>query len=132
MLSGTCHCGRASWTLAPLPTSTTACNCTICRRYGALWAYGHINHSIRASGPTTTYTRASEGDIDFHFCPTCGCLTHYVGHDADDDGRYWTAVNLRMTDDPAPIAALPVTHFDGHDSFARLPADTRTLRDMWF
>ena len=23
------------------PEGATACNCTACRRYGALWAYGH-------------------------------------------------------------------------------------------
>ncbi|MGB3472144.1 MAG: hypothetical protein WBA51_15110, partial [Erythrobacter sp.] len=61
----------------------------------------------------------------------CGCVTHYVAARAGTDGRHWTAVNLRLTD-PAPIADLPIDHFDGHDSFDDLPRDGRTVRDMWF
>jgi hypothetical protein len=43
-MKGTCHCGNVTWTLDTPPESVTACNCTICRRYGALWAYGYIRH----------------------------------------------------------------------------------------
>ena len=43
-MNGSCHCGRVTWTLKTPPTSVTACNCTVCRRYGVLWAYGHIGH----------------------------------------------------------------------------------------
>ena len=38
MLMGTCHCGSAQWTLEGDAGVITACNCTLCRRYGALWA----------------------------------------------------------------------------------------------
>ena len=130
-MQGTCHCGRVTWTLGTEPESATACNCTICRRYGVLWAYGYIGHDIHASGETTTYRRADGGAIDFHFCPHCGCVTHYVATRPGDDGRHWTAVNLRMTD-PAPIGHLPIDHFDGLDSFDDLPRDDRCVSDMWF
>lgn len=131
MLTGTCHCGALSWRLTTPPQRATACNCTICRRYGVLWAYGFIGHDIDITGPSQAYRRADSGDIDFHFCPTCGCVTHYVGRDANAQGRHQTAVNLRLSD-PDAIATLPVRHFDGHDSFAGLPEDGRTVRDMWF
>ncbi|MDE2462228.1 MAG: GFA family protein, partial [Alphaproteobacteria bacterium] len=36
MLTGTCHCGAAHWTFEGDPGAITACNCTLCRRYGAL------------------------------------------------------------------------------------------------
>ena len=41
MLHGSCHCGALTWTWshATLPEGATACNCTVCRRYGALWIY---------------------------------------------------------------------------------------------
>ena len=42
MLKGTCHCGDAGWALEEFPQSATACNCTVCRRYGVLWAYGYM------------------------------------------------------------------------------------------
>lgn len=131
MLTGTCHCGDAGWTLKDLPQSATACNCTVCRRYGVLWAYGHINHDIHSVGETATYQRSDGGDIDFHFCARCGCVTHYVATAAGEDGRFWTAVNLRMTD-PEPICDLPIDHFEGHQTFQDLPRDDRKVQDMWF
>ena len=130
-LTGTCHCGRVAWTLDALPESATACSCTICRRYGVLWAYGHIGHDIHVDGATSSYRRADGGALDFHFCPECGCVTHYVATKPGDDGRKWTAVNLRMTD-PSPIETLPIDHFDGHETWEDLPRDGRTVKDMWF
>lgn len=131
MLKGICHCGDASWTLKDMPESVTVCNCTVCRRYGVLWAYGYIDDDIRSIGKTTTYRRKDGGDIDFHFCAKCGCVTHYVKTAAGEDGRHRTAVNLRMSD-PALIFDLPIDHFDGHETFEDLPRDERKVRDMWF
>lgn len=130
-MQGTCHCGRVTWTLDTPPDSVTACNCTICRRYGALWAYGCIDHDIHTTGETREYRRADGGAIDFHFCAACGCLTHYVATKVGDDGRFWTAVNLRMSE-PDPILDLPINHFDGLDTWDDLPRDGRTIRDLWF
>ena len=131
MLTGTCHCNRVGWTLDAMPDSVTACNCTICRRYGVLWAYGYIGHDIQTSGETAIYRRGDAAAIDFHFCPDCGCVTHYVATGADADGRHWTAVNLRLTE-PGPIEGLSIDHFDGLHSFEDLPRDGRTVKDMWF
>lgn len=131
MPTGRCHCGGVSWTLDELPKSVTACSCTICRRYGVLWAYGYLDRDIHVSGRTAAYRRAEFGAIDFHFCPTCGCVTHYLATKPGDDGRYRTAVNLRMAD-PGPIEDLPIEHFDGLDSWRKLPRDGRRIRDMWF
>ena len=131
MLKGSCHCGRVGWRMDVEPESATACNCTICRRYGVLWAYGYIEHDIHVHGETTSYRRADGGAIDFQFCAHCGCVTHYISTKPQEDGRRWTAVNLRLTD-PEPIAKLPIDHFDGLDSFDDLPRDKRCVADMWF
>ncbi len=131
MLEGMCHCGAVSWTLAAWPKSITACNCTICRRYGSLWAYGYIGDDIQTTGRTAAYQRRDSGDIYFHFCPGCGCVTHYVARDEDENGRRRAAVNVRLCD-PAPINDLPIRHFEGHDRFKELPRDGRTVKDMWF
>lgn len=131
MLTGTCHCGAVRWTLDTDPESVTACNCTLCRRYGALWGYGHIGHDIHVSGETGAYRRGDEAACDFHFCPGCGCVTHYVARKPGEDGKRWTAVNLRMTD-PKLIENLPIDHFDGFDTFDDLPRDGRCVKDMWF
>ncbi|GGX42356.1 aldehyde-activating protein [Tateyamaria omphalii] len=131
MLKGNCHCGQVRWTFETGPASVTACNCTICRRYGALWAYGYLDHDIHTKGHTGTYTRADGGDIVFHFCPDCGCVTHYVARDTDENGRKRSAVNVRMSNLEA-ISALPIHHFDGCESFTALASDGRTVKDLWF
>jgi hypothetical protein len=111
-----------------MPESATACNCTVCRRYGVLWAYGYDNEAITTSGPTKAYVRGKA--IEFHFCPTCGCVSFWRALADDAQGRRRIAVNLRLTE-PDPIARLPIDHFDGLDTFADLPRDARCIADMW-
>ena len=138
-IQGTCHCGAVGWALHGTPASATACNCTICRRFGSLWTYGFIDHDIHVSGAAKAYRRKDGGAIDFFFCATCGCATHYIATKAKptgnpDAGKRWTAVNLRMTidSDVGRIETLPVDHFDGHGTFEDLPRDGRVVKDMWF
>ena len=57
MLKGSCHCGSVQWSFEGMPESVTACNCTVCRRYGVLWAYDYEGEGIKVSGPTTAYVR---------------------------------------------------------------------------
>lgn len=129
MIEGSCHCGAVRWQLDALPASATACNCTACRRYGALWAYGHEGEDIRVQGSTTAYVRGQS--LSFDFCPRCGGVTHWRGQQVDAAGRRRMAVNLRMTE-PGPIAHLPIDHFDGLERWEDLPGDGRCVRDLWF
>ena len=73
MLEGSCLCGRVCWRFDAVPDGATACNCTACRRYGALWIYGHDGEDVRVVGGTTAYQRPQHSSLTFHFCPTCGC-----------------------------------------------------------
>ncbi len=129
MLRGTCHCGAVAWEFRGTPESATACNCTVCRRYGALWAYDYENEGISFTGPTSSYVRGKA--IEFHFCPRCGCVALWRARQTDEQGRRRIAVNLRLTE-PGPIASLPIDHFDGLDAFDDLPRDGRCIRDLWF
>jgi hypothetical protein len=129
MLVGSCHCGAARWRFDRIPESATACNCTVCRRYGVLWAYDYEDEGISVTGPTRAYVRGEA--IEFHFCPTCGCVVHWRGRQTDADGRRRIAVNLRLTE-PERVAHLPIDHFDGLDRFEDLPRDGRCVRDYWF
>lgn len=129
MLEGTCHCGGAGWQLDDVPESATACNCTACRRYGVLWAYGHEGEGIRVHGTTTAYVRGRS--LSFNFCPRCGCLTHWLAQQPDAEGRRRMAVNLRLCE-PGPIAHLRIDHFDGLDRWEDLPSDGKCIRDVWF
>lgn len=132
-LAGSCHCGDTGWTLSGDPGSITACNCTLCRRYGALWAYDYENERISVIGPTHVYTRRGKPDpsLEIHFCQTCGCVTHWRGMEVDEAGRRRIAVNVRLAP-PDAVAHLAIDHFDGLDSFDDLPSDGRCVREMWF
>jgi len=130
MLEGACHCGNAKWTYNSSLESVTACNCTVCRRYGALWAYGYLNEDITTSGETKPYSRGRT--INFNFCAQCGCIIHYTAKEKDGNGRIRMAVNTRMVTDPDKIASLPIDHFEGFDTFEDLPRDHRTVKDLWF
>jgi hypothetical protein len=133
MLVGTCHCGATDWALEGDPGSVTACNCTLCRRYGALWAYDYENERIRIAGPTASYTRvgATNPSQEILFCPTCSCVLAARDLSPDADGRRRMAVNLRLAP-PEAVAHLPIDHFDGLVSFEDLPGDGRCVRDLWF
>ena len=39
MIEASCHCGAVRFTVETAPGDVNSCNCSICRRYGALWAY---------------------------------------------------------------------------------------------
>ena len=133
VLQGICHCGAAGWTLEGDPGSITSCNCSLCSRYGTLWAYDYVDGRIRLGGSTRPYTRATSPDpsLEILFCPTCACVLAWRALRPEPDGRYRIAVNVRL----APldsVADLPIDHFDGLDTFEDLPADGRRVRDMWF
>jgi hypothetical protein len=129
-IQGSCICGAVGWRFEGVPPKATACNCTACRRYGTLWAYGYEGEHIHLSGPTRPYVRG-EAALEFHFCATCGCVAFWRGRRANDEGRMRVAVNLRLAD-PEAVAQVPIDHFDGFDTFEALPRDGRCVRDYWF
>lgn len=129
MIQGSCHCGAVQWRFEGTPESATACNCTACRRYGALWAYEFEGGGIDVSGPTQTYSRGRW--IVFHFCPACGCVAYWRGLETTKTGRRPMGVNLRLTD-PVNVARIPINHHDGLKTAEDLPRDGRCVADYWF
>ena len=128
MLDGCCHCGAVRWRFDGDPKSVTACSCTVCRRYGALWAYGYEGLGTALSGATRAYVRGPS--IGFHFCPTCSCVAYWRALAADPEGRRRVAVNVRLAE-PDAVAHLEIDHFDGLDRFEDIPRDGRCVRDYW-
>ena len=83
-----CPAGRSRRGVSGDPGPITACNCTLCRRYGTLWAYDYEDERIRVTGTTRAYTRRGKTPaLAIHFCVECGCVTHWrglrVGEDID-------------------------------------------------
>lgn len=103
-----CHCGHISLELPAPPAKTNECRCSVCYRYGALWAYypeEEVNVLVNVpdrppaaldrgavagppapdptassgSGGLRSYVRGDgHGRIAFCFCGRCGCLTHWA------------------------------------------------------
>ncbi len=129
-LDGSCHCGNVTWRFEGRPEGATACNCTVCRRYGVLWAYGYEGEGIQVTGATQVYSHGDRS-LGFHFCPSCGCVCYWRSLEADAQGRRRIAVNLRLAE-PDAVADIPIDHFDGLVSFEELPRDGKCVRDYWF
>ena len=95
-----------------------------------MWAYGYEGEETSVTGRTRSYQRQDGGDIMFHACAICHCITHFAGTDTDANGRRRIAVNLRMVA-PEMIADIPMRLFDGFGAFEERPSDGRCVRDMW-
>ena len=74
-VTGSCHCGAVRIAVPRAPEWLTSCNCSICRRTGALVAY-YRPDEVRVEGQTATYV-TGDRFILFHFCATCHCHTHW-------------------------------------------------------
>lgn len=103
----TCHCGAVAIGL-PAPAEVTHCNCSLCRRYGVLWAYAPIAE-VTLPEPLPTDTYAWNGrNVDFHRCRTCGCLTHWLPR---RPGRDRMGVNARLLE-PEILASARIRYKD--------------------
>ncbi len=55
MVEASCHCGAVRLQVDDAPAEVTDCNCSICRRYGVLWAYYAPGQVRIAGGATDIY-----------------------------------------------------------------------------
>jgi hypothetical protein len=69
--------------------------CSVCRRYGALWAYYKPDEvHVEGANALEGYVQGKR-HLSFNRCKHCGCMTHYsVVEGADTEPR--VAVNCRM------------------------------------
>jgi len=118
MIAASCHCGAVKIEVSEKPESLTQCTCSICRRYGALWAYftSETTRVISAPGSVKGY-RWNDKFIEFCHCKTCGCMTHYRATKKYKNNR--VAVNARMME-PSDIEGIEVRTFDGADTWEYL------------
>lgn len=119
--TASCHCGAIRLEMQRTPRRLTQCNCSICRRYGAIWAYFQRKsyRVIAPEGTLRSYTWLNER-FDFHHCGSCGCVTHYERREQRADGSDMGAVNIRNIDDPTAIALLPIRLLGGASSWKTL------------
>ena len=117
MIQGHCHCGAVAFEILEQPEILTACNCSICRRYGALWAHAALDQItiIADPGATRAYIWGDKM-LAFHSCKTCGCITHWENLQPDPEHM---AVNFRMCE-PDLLQGVRVRQFDGADTWEYL------------
>jgi hypothetical protein len=108
MIEAKCHCGRVRLSIDTAPEQVTDCNCSICRRYGVLWAY-YSPRNVRIESEGTDIYMWDDRAIEFHRCKECGCVTHWA---PADPARDRMGVNARLMA-PAVLAAARVHHHDG-------------------
>jgi hypothetical protein len=117
MIEASCHCGAVKFEIRDAPVTVTECNCSICRRYGVLWAYYSPAHvRIVATERATEGYLWGEKSIEFHRCRNCGCVTHWAraAQPADRMG-----VNARLMA-PDILAAARRRRLDGADTWKYL------------
>jgi len=109
MVRAACHCGSVRIVMEPAPTWVLDCNCSICRRYGALWAYSwdrigerEVSATLVQGAEATEAYIWGDRELGFHRCRTCGCVTH---HTALDQPARIRGVNARLfvNFDPAGV-----------------------------
>ena len=111
MIEASCHCGAVRLQIVAAPASVTDCNCSICRRLGALWAYYAPEEVVVCvqAGETDAYVWGDK-TLAFHRCRICGCITHWAPLPHRDQDRM--GVNARLMD-PVVLAAARVRRLDG-------------------
>jgi hypothetical protein len=111
VLTGTCHCGAVQIVVPSKPRRLTSCNCSICQRYGTLWAY-YDWRRVKISARKTAIDVYSWGskNILFGRCATCGCVTHW--EPVDRARRHRMGINFRNFD-LSVVESIRVRRLDG-------------------
>ena len=110
--AGSCHCGRIAFELEGEVDKAIDCNCSMCRRRGALLAF-YPREALRLSTPEAdmaTYT-FNKHALQHRFCPACGIAPFSEGVDPRT-GAKTVAVNVRCLPD-VDLDALSITKVDG-------------------
>jgi len=107
----TCHCGTVRILVRQLPRTVTRCNCSICRRYGAIWAY-YKPSSVTIDAPRGALSKYAWNRKvrDYHRCKTCGCVTHYT-YRGKQRART-LGVNV-VNFEPSALVGVRIRHLDG-------------------
>jgi hypothetical protein len=112
MIRASCHCGLICLDIEVAPSEVTECNCSICRRYGVLWAYyspTQVRVTLQSTDATTDTYMWDDRSIVFYRCSNCGCVSHWT---SVDEKRDRMGVNARLMPVEVLVKAR-VRHLDG-------------------
>jgi hypothetical protein len=122
VINGSCLCGAVPMAVARRPRSLTQCNCSVCRRYGTLWAY-YRRAAVTIAAPRgglASFSVKKRG-LRFVRCATCGCVVCWERRRGPDERM---GINARLLD-PAAIADIPISVLDGDQTWRVLERYTK-------
>jgi hypothetical protein len=115
MLKLSCLCGRVRVTTSKSPDYVNECNCTLCAKAGARWAY-FDPAEVSVEGETGAHRREDKADpfAEVHFCMRCGSTTHFVltPSAVAKFGNTLMGVNARLADD-SELVGVELRYPDG-------------------
>jgi hypothetical protein len=108
---GSCHCGRIGYEVSGEIPQVVDCNCSFCRRRGALlWFVPAADFKLRTpQANVATYT-FNKHRLQHHFCTSCGIAPYSEG--TGPDGKAMVAINVRCLPE-VDLEALKVVQYDG-------------------
>lgn len=110
-LNGSCHCGAIAYTVEVDPEAAMVCNCSICSRLGAVWAFAPRAkfRLTRGDGRVGDY-QFNKHVLHHRFCPSCGIESYADGK--GPDGSEMIGINLRCVAG-VDVAKLTPKQIDG-------------------
>jgi hypothetical protein len=110
-----CLCGAIRVSTARPPEFVHECNCTLCSKSGARWAYFDPSE-VTVEGVAKGYCREDKGDpsAEIRFCETCGATTHFnlTASAIAKFGNTMMGVNMRLADE-RDLAGVELRYPDG-------------------
>ena len=115
MLKFSCLCGQVRIETQKRPDFINECNCTLCCKSGARWAYFHPS-DVSVEGTTKGYCREDKDDLaaEVQFCWNCGSTTHFTltATAVAKFGNVQMGVNARLADE-RDLAGIELRYPDG-------------------
>lgn len=91
---GSCHCGKIRYETTTDLAMTLTCNCSICRRTGAILTFvSPDDFVLKAGDDAATDYQFNKKAIHHLFCSTCGVRAW--GHGIGADGKKMISLNVR-------------------------------------
>jgi hypothetical protein len=109
--SGSCHCGDVRYRVTADLAVVISCNCSICTKSGALWAFvPSESFTLEAGGDNLVDYRFNKHVINHLHCARCGVESFARGK--GPEGKETVAINVRCLDG-IDLASVKLTPFDG-------------------
>ena len=128
--TGSCHCGAVRYSVdIDLTKGTLRCNCTLCRKTRAWFAFAPADKFRLDTGQdkTIAYRWKPEGreqpNLTYHTCGTCGVRTHDEG--TGPGGVSTVAIQVATIDGlDRNLLVDGIRYVDGlHDDFTHAPVE---------